>query len=106
MSETTKTLKLEIDTTDLNEQQVRLIKSVHSLLTHIMSAEFEDEYFERKINYLLGYTKEPELTISEGSILDFHLAHRTNPDFNFEPKKNTNPKFLFEGILLFFSIIF
>ena len=53
---------------------------------------FEDEYFERKINYLLGYTKEPELTISEGSILDFHLAHRTNPDFNFEPKKNTNPK--------------
>ena len=51
---------------------------------------FNDKYFEKKINYLLGYTKEPELTISEASVLDFHLAHRTNPDFSFEPKKNTN----------------
>ena len=30
-----------------------------------------DNLDQRKINYLLGYTKEPELTISEGSILDF-----------------------------------
>jgi len=53
---------------------------------------FKDEYFENKLNYLFGYSKEPELAISEASILDFHLAHRTNPDFVFEPKKNTNPK--------------
>tara|TARA_B100001057_G_scaffold79837_1_gene74981 strand:+ start:2412 stop:4184 length:1773 start_codon:yes stop_codon:yes gene_type:complete len=53
---------------------------------------FNDKYFERKLNYLLGYTKDPEITISEVSILDFHLAHRTNPDFTFEPKKNTNPQ--------------
>ena len=51
---------------------------------------FDDKYFEKKINYLLGYTKEPELSISEDSILDFHLAHRTNPNFYFEPKKNTD----------------
>ena len=51
---------------------------------------FIDEYFEKKLNYLLGYTKEPELEISEASVLDFHLAHRTNPNFSFEPKKNTN----------------
>ncbi|MDC0469251.1 hypothetical protein OAN07_02270 [Candidatus Pelagibacter sp.] len=51
---------------------------------------FKDEYFEKKLNYLFGYTKDPELTISEASILDFHLAHRTNPDFIFEPKKNTD----------------
>ncbi len=50
---------------------------------------FKDEYFEKKINYLFGYTDEPELLISEKSILDFHLAHRTNPDFIFEPKKDT-----------------
>ena len=48
---------------------------------------FKDEYFENKLNYLFGYSKEPELAISEASILDFHLAHRTNPDFVFEPKK-------------------
>ncbi len=53
---------------------------------------FNDEYFEKKLNYLLGYSQDPELTISETSLLDFHLAHRTNPDFAFEPKKNTNPQ--------------
>ncbi len=48
---------------------------------------FDDNYFEKKVNYLLGYTEEPELTISETSILNFHLAHKTNPNFSFEPKK-------------------
>ena len=65
---------------------------------------FEDEYFENKINYLFGYTKEPELTISESSVLDFHLAHRSNPDFVFEPKKSTDPqiwKYLSASNLLF-----
>ena len=51
---------------------------------------FKDEYFEKKLNYLLGFDTRVELTISEASVLDFHLAHRTNPDFFFEPKKNTN----------------
>ena len=53
---------------------------------------FNDEYFEKKISYLLGYSKSPEFSISEASVLDFHLAHRTNPNFAFEPKKNTNPQ--------------
>ena len=53
---------------------------------------FKDEYFEKKLNYLFGYIKDPEPTISEASILDFHLAHRTSPDFIFEPKKNTDKK--------------
>ena len=48
---------------------------------------FKDKYFENKLNYLFGLTDEPDLTISEDSILNFHLAHRTNPDFIFEPKK-------------------
>ncbi len=53
---------------------------------------FNDEYFEKKLNYLFGYTLEPELSVSEASVLDFHLAHRTNPNFSFEPKKNTDKK--------------
>ena len=53
---------------------------------------FSDDYFIKKLNYLFGYTKEADLAISEDSILDFHLAHRTNPDFAFEPNKNTNPQ--------------
>ena len=51
---------------------------------------FEDEYFEKKITYLLGFSSKIDQTISEKSIFDFYLAHQTNPDFFFEPKKNTN----------------
>jgi hypothetical protein len=51
---------------------------------------FEDKYFENKLNYLLGFTDKSDLTLSENSILDFHLAHKTNSNFIFEPKKNTN----------------
>ena len=54
---------------------------------------FNDEYFENKINYLFGYFEEANKEISENSILDFHLAHRTNPEFKFEPKKDT-PKLI------------
>ena len=49
---------------------------------------FKDEYFENKLNFLFGFTDKPDLTISEKSILDFHLAHRVNSNFVFEPKKN------------------
>ena len=50
---------------------------------------FKDEYFENKVNYLFGYIDEANKEISENSILDFHLAHRTNPEFKFEPNKDT-----------------
>tara|TARA_B100001063_G_C16759072_1_gene554915 strand:+ start:173 stop:1945 length:1773 start_codon:yes stop_codon:yes gene_type:complete len=51
---------------------------------------FKDKYFESKINYLIGFDSNIDNKISEKSILDFHLAHRTNPNFTFEPKINTN----------------
>jgi hypothetical protein len=50
---------------------------------------FQDEYYENKINYLFGYIDETNKDVSENSILDFHLAHRTNPEFTFEPNKDT-----------------
>ena len=56
---------------------------------------FKDDYFENKINYLFGYVDEANKDISESSILDFHLAHRTNPEFQFEPKKET-PKLIWK----------
>ena len=65
---------------------------------------FQDEYFEKKLNYLFGFTDKSDLAISESSILDFHLAHRTNPDFVFEPQKKTNPliwKYLSTSNLLY-----
>ena len=50
---------------------------------------FEDYYYENKINYLFGYIEEVDKEVSIDSILDFHLAHRTNPDFSYEPTKET-----------------
>ncbi len=51
---------------------------------------FKNKYFENKINYLFGYISKTNNEISEKSILDFHLAHKTNEDFSFEPTNNTN----------------
>ena len=65
---------------------------------------FKDSYFEKKINFLLGYTSTADKSISEKSILDFHLAHRTNPEFRFEPKEGTKKliwKYLASANLLY-----
>ena len=65
---------------------------------------FKDDYYEKKINYLFGYIEEVDREISEKSILDFHLAHRTNSEFSFEPKKETPQliwKYLSASNLLF-----
>ena len=56
---------------------------------------FENEYYENKINYLFGYLDEASKDVSENSILDFHLAHRTNPDFAYEPNEDT-PKLIWK----------
>ena len=51
---------------------------------------FKDKYFEKKIDYLLGYTDKIDKAFSEKSVLDFHLAYKTNPEFIFEPNDKTN----------------
>ena len=42
---------------------------------------FKDKYFKKKINFLLGFETKIDQEISEKTILDFHLAHKTNPNF-------------------------
>ena len=53
---------------------------------------FEENFYEKKINFLMGYSSLPEIQISENTILDFHLSHRTNPQFKFEPDDSTSKK--------------
>ena len=52
--------------------------------------DFNDEFFEKKYNFIMGYTSDDEKQISEKNILDFHLSHRTNPQFQYIPSKNTS----------------
>jgi hypothetical protein len=70
----------------INEKRIEEAQLIFDLKKEL---GFKDEYFEKKINYLFEFSDQPDLEISEKSILDFHLAHRTNPEFIFEPKKNT-----------------
>jgi len=51
---------------------------------------FEEIFYENKINFLMGYSSLPDIQISENTILDFHLSHRTNPQFKFEPSDTTS----------------
>ena len=51
---------------------------------------FEDDFFEKKFAYLIGYNEQNDNSISENTLLDFHLSHRTSLDFNFEPEINTS----------------
>ncbi len=50
---------------------------------------FSDDYFENKLNILFGFDVKLDESISQKSILDFHLAHVTNPSFSFEPNETT-----------------
>ena len=53
---------------------------------------FENKFYEKKINILMGYANESDIEISENTILDFHLSHITNPQFKFVPKDSTSKK--------------
>ena len=51
-----------------------------------------DEFFLKKFNILMGYEEKDEL-ISDENILKFHLSHKTNENFLYEPTIDT-PNYL------------
>ena len=50
---------------------------------------FEDEFFDNIFNFLIGYSENIEVDISEKSLLEFHLTYLVNENFSFEPNKKT-----------------
>lgn len=46
LSQKEKELHIKMDTQELTPTQVRLIKSINSLMVHVLTAEEEGEYFE------------------------------------------------------------
>ena len=56
---------------------------------------FNDNFYEDKFNFLMGYVSEVSEQISEKDILDFHLSHRTISNFEYEPTKKT-PKIIWK----------
>ncbi len=52
-----------------------------------------DNFFENKFNFLMGYVDKEDKKISDKNILHFHLSHRTNTNFVYQPNERT-PKFI------------
>ena len=50
---------------------------------------YEDEFFDNIFNFLIGYSGNIEVDISEKSLLEFHLTYLANENFSFEPNKKT-----------------
>ena len=51
---------------------------------------FKDNFYEDKFNFFMGYTSDVDQEISEKTILDFHLSHRSNLNFVYQPTKKTS----------------
>ncbi len=65
-------------------------KDEAQLLLDLMKERgFKEKFYENKINFLMGYSSQPDVEMSEKTILDFHLSHRTNIQFKFEPTDST-----------------
>ena len=71
----------------INENRTEEAKLQFDLIKEL---DFNDEFFEKKYNFIIGYTSDDEKQLSEKNILDFHLSHRTNPQFQYKPSKYTS----------------
>ena len=71
-----------------NKEQAQLLFDLRSEIGNI------DEFFNNKFNVLMEYQEEDE-NLSDINILNFHLSHRTNQNFNYEPTLDT-PKFIWK----------
>lgn len=52
LSQKAKELVIKLNVEELSSTQVRLIKSLNSLITHVLTAEDESEYFEMSSEFL------------------------------------------------------
>ena len=50
---------------------------------------FQDEFFDNIFNFLIGYSENIKINISEKNLLEFHLSYLVKENFLFEPKENT-----------------
>jgi hypothetical protein len=65
-------------------------KSEAQLLLDLLREQKQsDNFYDDKINFLLGVTNKTTNKISEKNLLNFYLSSITDKEFNFKPNKNT-----------------
>ena len=61
----------------------------------LQEAGFKDNFFEKGVFKLIGYEENIEDEINDQNILNFHLSHRLNSEFVYEPNISS-PKFIWK----------
>ena len=56
----------------------------------LRESEYNDVFYDKKINFLLGYSDNIDNSVSDKDLLSFFLSHIVNSDFNYEPNKTTS----------------
>ena len=70
----------------INENKKEIAQLQYDLLKE---SGYEDEFFDNIFNFLIGYSENIEVDVSEKSLLEFHLTYLANENFSFEPNKKT-----------------
>ena len=50
---------------------------------------FQDSFFDKSFNFLMGYSDNSDADISEENLLDFHLSYLSKEDFTYETNEKT-----------------
>ena len=50
---------------------------------------FQDSFFDKSFNFLMGYSDNSDVDLSEENLLDFHLSYLSKEDFTYETSEKT-----------------
>jgi len=56
----------------------------------LLEGDFEDKFFEDKINFLLGIQNKTDQKIADNNLLNFYLSYITSENFEYKPNEETD----------------
>ena len=62
------------------------------ILDLLREQKLSNKFFDKKIDYLIGFSEKLDNKIDDSNLLNFYLSSITIPDFTYTPSKETNRK--------------